>query len=104
PKPSGKRLTVPGGREAVVEFSDVNIGPRRPPAVAFAVDVPVPGRVDLPGRGLNLSAQTVGGPAASNGVSAVVGAPDGPLTVRTRRPGDRVRAKGRDMSLKKFLM
>ena len=104
PKPSGKRLAVPGGREAVLEFADVRIGPRRPPAVAFAVDVPVPGRVDLPGRGLSLSAQTAGGPAASNGVSAVVAAPDGPLTVRTRRPGDRVRAKGRDMSLKKFLM
>ncbi len=104
PKPSGKRLPVPGGREAVVAFAEVRIGPRRPPSAAFAVDVPVPGRVDLPGRSLALLAQTAPGPAASNGVSAVVAAPDGPLTVRTRRPGDRVRAKGRDMSLKKFLM
>jgi tRNA(Ile)-lysidine synthase len=30
--------------------------------------------------------------------------PDGPLEVRTRRPGDRVRAAGRDVSLKRFLM
>jgi tRNA(Ile)-lysidine synthase len=34
----------------------------------------------------------------------VVGVPDGPLEVRTRRPGDRVRAAGRDVSLKRFLM
>jgi tRNA(Ile)-lysidine synthase len=103
-RPSGKRLPLPGGREAVVEFAYLRIGPRRAPAEAFAVDVPVPGRVDLPGRGLSLEAQTAAGPGASNGVTAVVAAPDGPLTVRTRRPGDRVRAKGRDMSLKKFLM
>jgi tRNA(Ile)-lysidine synthase len=104
PRPSGKRLPVPGGREAVVEFAELRIGPRRTPPAAFAVDVPVPGRVDLPGRSLALSAQTAPGPSASNGVSAVVAAPEGPLTVRTRRPGDRVRARGRDMSLKKFLM
>jgi tRNA(Ile)-lysidine synthase len=103
-RPSGKRLPLPGGREAVVEFAQVRVGPRRKPAEPFAIDVPVPGRVDLPGTGLALLAQTARGPAASRGVSAVVAAPDGPLTVRTRRPGDRVRAKGRDMSLKKFLM
>jgi tRNA(Ile)-lysidine synthase len=34
----------------------------------------------------------------------VVAVPDGPLEVRTRRPGDRVRAAGRDVSLKRFLM
>lgn len=103
-RPSGKRLPLPGGREAVVEFAEMRIGPRRAPARAFAIDVPVPGRVDLPGRDVSLEAQTARGPAASNGVTAVVAAPDGPLTVRTRRPGDRVRTKGRDMSLKKFLM
>jgi tRNA(Ile)-lysidine synthase len=103
-KPSGKRLPLPGGREAVVEFAEMRIGPWRAPAPAFAIEVPVPGRVDLPGRGLAIEAQAAKGPAASNGVTAVVAAPDGPLTVRTRRPGDRVRAKGRDMSLKKFLL
>jgi tRNA(Ile)-lysidine synthase len=103
-RPSGKRLPLAGGREAVVEFAELRIGPRRRPAPAFAIDVSVPGRVDLPGRGLALEAETAAGPAASNGVTAVVAVPDGPLTVRTRRPGDRVRAKGRDMSLKRFLM
>jgi tRNA(Ile)-lysidine synthase len=104
PKPSGKRLPLPGGREAVAEWGEVRIGPRLSPAEPFAIDVPVPGRVTLPGRGLALKAQSDQGPAVSNGVTAVVAAPAGPLTLRTRRPGDRVRAKGRDMSLKKFLM
>jgi tRNA(Ile)-lysidine synthase len=34
----------------------------------------------------------------------VVAVPDAPLVVRTRRPGDRVRAGGRELSLKRFLM
>ena len=104
PKPSGKRLPLPGGRQAVVEWGEVRIGPRPALAEPFAIDVPVPGRITLPGRGLALQARSHVGPAVSNGVTAVVAAPAGPLTVRTRRPGDRVRAKGRDMSLKKFLM
>lgn len=101
---SGKRLPLPGGREAAVEFAHLRIGPRRAAAAPFAVEVRVPGTVELPGRGLSLEAESAEGPAASNGVTAVLAAPEGPLTVRTRRPGDRVRAKGRDMSLKRFLM
>jgi len=103
PSPSGKRLPLPGAREAVFEFGELRLGPRRAPAPTFAIDLPVPGRVTLPG-GLSLEARAAGGPAVSNGEMAVVAAPNGPLMVRTRRPGDRVRAKGRDMSLKKFLM
>jgi tRNA(Ile)-lysidine synthase len=34
----------------------------------------------------------------------VVAAPSGPLVVRSRRAGDRVRAGRRDMSLKRFLI
>jgi tRNA(Ile)-lysidine synthase len=34
----------------------------------------------------------------------VVALPDEPLVVRTRRPGDRVRAAGRERSLKKMLL
>jgi tRNA(Ile)-lysidine synthase len=101
--PSGKRIPLPGGREAVVEFHHMRIGPRRKPAQPFAIDVVVPGRVDLP-DGRALDARSDAGPVESNGATAVVAAPEGPLTIRTRRPGDRVRAKGRDMSLKKFLM
>ena len=53
-----------------------------------------------------LLAEAARGPAVSNGESAVVAAPeDGvPLVVRTRRPGDRVRYRGRDLSLKRFLV
>jgi tRNA(Ile)-lysidine synthase len=99
---SGKRVPLPGGREAVVEFGRIRIGPRRPPAEPFSIELMVPGTAEIPG-GLSIEALADGGPAESNGPTAVVAAPDGPLTVRTRRPGDRVRAKGRDMSLKKFL-
>jgi tRNA(Ile)-lysidine synthase len=101
--PSGKRIPLPGGREAVVEFHHMRIGPRRHPPEPFAIAIDVPGRVDLP-DGRALDARSDAGPAESNAATAVVAAPDGPLVVRTRRPGDRVRAKGRDMSLKKFLM
>jgi tRNA(Ile)-lysidine synthetase-like protein len=34
----------------------------------------------------------------------VVAVPEEPLTVRTRRPGDRVLVRGRSVSLKRFLM
>jgi hypothetical protein len=61
--------------------------------------------VDLPG-GQALLAEAARGPAVSNRESAVVAAPEdgGPLLVRTRRPGDRVRYHGRDVSLKRFLL
>ena len=104
PRASGKRLPLPGGRQAVVEFDYLRVGPRREPAVPFSVELVVPGEAEIPG-GFSIEALSDAGPAEANGVTAVVSAPeDGPLTVRTRRPGDRVRARGRDMSLKKFLM
>ena len=102
-KASGKRLPLPGGREAVIEFHHLRIGPRQRPSEPFSIDLVVPGTAEIPG-GFSIEALTDGGPAESSGATAVVAAPEGPLTVRTRRPGDRVRAKGRDMSLKKFLM
>ena len=46
-----------------------------------------------------------GSSRASYGGRVAGGRPSrGPLTVRTRRPGDRVRSAGREMSLKRFLM
>ena len=100
--PSGKRIPLPGGREAVVEFHHLRNGPRQRPSEPFSIDLMVPGTAEIPG-GFSIEALSDSGPAESNGATAVVAAPDGPLTVRTRQPGDRVRAKGRDMSLKKFL-
>ncbi len=101
--PSGRRIALPGGREAVFHFDEVRIAARRPPARAFALPLSVPGAVALP-DGRSLTARSARGPAASTGTSAVVAVPEGPLVVRTRRPGDRVRAAGREVSLKRFLM
>lgn len=104
PRRSGRRWTLPGGRAALGRFGDVWIGPRAEPSAAFALAVDVPGQVEVPRAGV-LVARADGGPALAQATSAVVCAPtDRPLHVRTRRPGDRVRAKGRDMSLKRFLM
>jgi tRNA(Ile)-lysidine synthase len=99
---SGRRLPLPGGREASVRFDDLWIGPRAMPAEPFAFDLPVPGRVDLP-RGQALLARPARGPASADALFAVVAAPEGPLVVRTRRAGDRVRIDHRETSLKRFL-
>ena len=80
-------------------FDEVRIGRRQPPASPFALPLTVPGTVALP-DGRRVVARAARGPAAAD----VVAVPDGPLEVRTRRPGDRVRASGRDVSLKRFLM
>ena len=100
---SGRRLPLPGGREAFVRFGQIRIGPPATAAAAFAFALPVPGRVELPG-GQAVLARPADGPASAGETSAVVAAPDGPLVVRSRRAGDRVRAGRRDMSLKRFLI
>jgi tRNA(Ile)-lysidine synthase len=101
---SGRRLPLPGGREAVVHFDDLRVGPARPPAETdYAFALPVPGRVELPdGRALVASRARSG--TAPGQAAAIVEAPEGELLVRTRRPGDRVRVRGREVSLKRFLM
>jgi len=105
PSASGRRLPLPGGREAQVVFDELRLGPRFTPARPFALKVSVPGRVELP-DGTALLAEAARGPAVSNGTTAVVAAPEGgaELVVRTRRPGDRVRFRGRQISLKRFLV
>jgi tRNA(Ile)-lysidine synthase len=103
---SGRNLPLPGGREAQVVFDELRIGPR-PPALAapFALPLHVPGQVELP-DGRVVVAESAAGPAVSNGETAVVAAPEdgSTLVVRTRRPGDRVRFHGREVSLKRYLM
>jgi tRNA(Ile)-lysidine synthase len=101
--PSGRRLALPSGREAAFRFDEVRIGPRRTAAAPFALPLPVPGSVRLPG-GLTVEARVARRPAAPGPGAVVVAAPEGELTVRTRRPGDRVRVAGREISLKRFLM
>src|SRR6185436_17045656 len=77
--------------------------PAARPAAAFSFDLPVPGRVELPG-GLAVSASPVDAPFEAGTWSAVIPAPAEALTVRTRRAGDRVDDGGRQESLKRFLM
>jgi tRNA(Ile)-lysidine synthase len=104
PAPSGRRVPLPGGREAVFHFDEVVIGPRPPAPLAFSLPVPVPGRVSLPGGG-TLVARASRGPAAIRDRSAVVVmGQDDCLVVRTRRPGDRLRTAQREVSLRRFLM
>jgi tRNA(Ile)-lysidine synthase len=95
---SGRRLPLPGGREAAIHFDEIRIGPAGPAAPPFDAALDVPGRAPLPdGRWVVARPLRRPGPRA-------IGVPAGPLTVRTRRPGDRVRSAGREMSLKRFLM
>jgi tRNA(Ile)-lysidine synthase len=101
--PSGRRVALPGDREAVFHFDEVRIGPRRPAGAPFTMELSVPGAVALP-DGRSLVARTTRGPAAAKGTTMVIPVPEEPLQVRTRRPGDRVRAAGREVSLKRFLM
>jgi len=100
---SGRRLPLPGGREAFVRFGEIRLGPRAGAAGPFAFALPVPGCVALPG-GQTMLARPDRGPASAGKDAAVVAAPEGPLVVRSRQTGDRVRAGGHDVSLKRFLM
>jgi tRNA(Ile)-lysidine synthase len=98
PAVSGRRLPLPGAREAAIHFDEIRIGPAAPAAPPFDAALDVPGRAPLPdGRWVVARSLRRPGPRA-------IGVPAGPLTVRTRRPGDRVRSAGREMSLKRFLM
>jgi tRNA(Ile)-lysidine synthase len=103
PASSGRRLPLPGGREAVVRFDRLVILARRAPDEPFATPLPVPGRVRLP-DGRILAAERANGPGEAAPDHAVVPAPLAALAVRTRRPGDRVRSRGREVSLKRYLL
>jgi tRNA(Ile)-lysidine synthetase-like protein len=63
----------------------------------------VPGRVRLP-DGRILAAERANGPGEATIDHAVVRARLTDLAVRTRRPGDRVRSRGREVSLKRYLL
>jgi tRNA(Ile)-lysidine synthase len=101
--PSGRRIALPGDREASFSFGEVRIAARRAAGAAFALPLPVPGAVALPDGSCLVTRASRGPEVAATG-AAVVAVPEGPLEVRTRRPGDRVRAAGREVSLRRFLM
>jgi tRNA(Ile)-lysidine synthase len=101
---SGRRLPLPGGREAIVEFDALRIGPRRSPAAPFTLPLDVPGRAQAPG-GTSVLARAAQGPVKSGRDQAVVAVDErARLVLRTRQPGDRVYEGGRRVSLKKFLI
>jgi tRNA(Ile)-lysidine synthetase-like protein len=103
PAASGRRLPLPDGRVALVRFDRLVIARASAPAPAFAAPLDVPGRVDIP-DGRTLCAEEAGASAGGSGSDAIVAASAGALLVRTRRPGDRIRSRGRDISLKRFLL
>ena len=103
PGSSGRRLPLPGGREALVRFDRLVIAARRPAAEPFATPLTVPGRVTLP-DGRVVAAETSTGPGGASPDQAVVPAPRTGLSVRTRQPGDRIRLRGREVSLKRYLL
>jgi tRNA(Ile)-lysidine synthase len=100
---SGRRLPLPGGREAHVRFGELWIGKARRGWGAFEAPLAVPGSVELP-DGSCLTARESAGPEGLERGWSVVELPEEPLVVRTRRPGDRVRTAGRDRSLKRLLL
>jgi tRNA(Ile)-lysidine synthase len=104
PGSSGRSLPLPGRRVASVHFDAIGFGPApEPPRAPFALELPVPGRVTLPG-GATLEARAARRAARPGAGEAVVRVPAGALMARTRRPGDRVRVGRRDVSLKRYLM
>jgi tRNA(Ile)-lysidine synthase len=100
---SGRRLSLPGGREARFSFGELRISTVKPDAVPFAESLSVPGRVVLPEGGAVLAGPSAG-PIAAGDRAAVVAVPDEPLLVRSRRPGDRIGVGGREISLRRYLM
>jgi tRNA(Ile)-lysidine synthase len=101
--PSGRRLPLPGRREASFRFGEIRLGPRREAASAFVRPLPVPGRVELP-DGAVIEAWPMEG-SVEAGAQGAVAVPEGePLVVRTRRPGDRVMCGGRELSLTRLLV
>ena len=93
---SGRRLPLPGDREAVVRFRELRIGARpcsggrRLLAAPPGAGAGGPARRPDPGRGNRPRPRGVQRRDGRGGRS-----PSEPLLVRTRRPGDRVLVRGR---------
>ena len=102
---SGRRLSLPGDREAFFRFDELHLRPTAQRPKAFARTLDVPGEVEIPG-GLRLRATEVQNPLTTlPEASALIRAERGAaLTVRSRKAGDWVRSEGRAMSLKRFLL
>jgi tRNA(Ile)-lysidine synthase len=104
PRASGRVLPLPGRRLARCSFGALHIGPEVGPPAPFALPLAVPGQVSLPG-GLSLSARAWEESRPPEGPGAMIALDDtAGLMVRTRRPGDRVQHRGRQVSLKRYFL
>jgi tRNA(Ile)-lysidine synthase len=102
--PSGRRIPLPGKREAVFSFESVVFSAQRTNPSPFLIPLPVPGSVIAP-SGLSFSAATDDGPPVSKPWEAVVAMGEGGgLVVRSPKPGDRVRIGGRTRRLRRVFM
>ncbi|HEU5003606.1 MAG TPA: tRNA lysidine(34) synthetase TilS [Actinomycetota bacterium] len=92
-------LALPGGRRAWLEGDALLLGMPPPPPAPDPLPLNVPGRTTAPGWGLDVQADRVDpppphGPAPGWDLLLDAAALDGPLAVRSRRPGDRYRPAG----------
>jgi tRNA(Ile)-lysidine synthase len=103
PRASGRRLPLPGAREAAVQFAELRIGPHRASDPLATQPLPRAGSLRLPGGWM----VTVGpcSPETSSQATAVHATEKeaASLVVRARQPGDRIRVRGREVSLKRYL-
>jgi len=79
-RPSGKRLALPGDREAVCCFGELRLGPRHQPRRPYDYPLSVPGQVELPG-GSSICATPAPGPVVASDTSAVIVAPEAPMSM-----------------------
>src|SRR5262249_58311724 len=95
---SGRRLPLPGGREALFRFDEIAFGPRPNLVRPFSYALPVPGRIEVPG-GITIVTRTADRESASKKTgewSAIVAVPrTAGLVVRSRRAGGPGRGGGR---------
>mgnify|MGYP001766359482 FL=1 len=100
---SGRRTVLPGGLEIRLGSGVVRLalGPAR--CAEFEYVLEVPGRLEVPEAGAVFEALDGSPPAGLSEPHIVVPRSDGPLCVRSVRPGDRIRLSGGTRKLKAVL-
>jgi len=101
---TGRGVDMPGGVRVERSYDRLLVyGPDAAPK-EFSVTLPVPGRVEVPEAGVSVEVSlTKGGPGPVTGKGAALVDMDkitGPLTVRSRRPGDTFQPVGMEGSKK----
>jgi tRNA(Ile)-lysidine synthase len=100
---SGHFLPLPGGREAAVVFGELRVGPRGRTVPVEERALPRSGSLSLPG-GWTVTVGPCSPDDASRAAACHATEEEArTLVVRSRQPGDRIRVRGREVSLKRFL-